>query len=281
MLHFALSTFLISVSCLGKIEKPLVKSKLWSNFFASIYFLLGLATFYTEVLGQALPLSDPESVGLSSEKLDLVKKSVKSFIDQRKIAGATTIVARRGKIVHLETYGFRNIESNKKMYADSIYRIYSMTKPITSVAVMMLYEQGKIQLESPVSAYIPELEDFEVYISGSKLDMLLETNKREMTIKNLLTHTSGLIYGWEGSPIDAQYQNLLYNDYSSSEMMGKFKNLPLRYHSGEKWAYGLSTDLLGYIVEKVSGKTLADFFKEYVFMPLKMKDTDFYVPRKK
>ena len=263
------------------INSTFIESSLDCKNFIFICGLVVMNTFYTDVDSQELLMAKPESVGLSSEKLNLIKKSVQSFVDQKKIAGATTVVARRGKIAHLETYGFRNIESNKKMNLDSIYRIYSMTKPITSVAVMMLYEKGKIELNKPVSSYAPEIEDFEVYISGSGAEIVLQKNKREMTITDLLTHTSGLIYGWEGSPIDFQYQKLLYADYSHSEMINEFKDLALRYHPGEKWAYGLSTDLLGYIIEQVSGQSLADFFKENIFLPLMMKDTDFYVPKEK
>ncbi|SVC76476.1 uncharacterized protein METZ01_LOCUS329330, partial [marine metagenome] len=161
----------------------------------AIPFFFGLSVFMP-VFSQGLPTIDPESVGLSSQQLKLMTTTVQTFVDQGKLAGVTTMVVRKGKVAHFETYGFRNKESAQPMTQDTIFRIYSMTKPITSVAVMLLHEQGKLQLDDPVSKYMPELKDLKVYVSGAGKDIAVESPNREMTVRHLLNHTSGLIYGW-------------------------------------------------------------------------------------
>ena len=243
-------------------------------------FFFGLSVFMP-VFSQGLPTIDPESVGLSSQQLKLMTTTVQTFVDQGKLAGVTTMVVRKGKVAHFETYGFRNKESAQPMTQDTIFRIYSMTKPITSVAVMLLHEQGKLQLDDPVSKYMPELKDLKVYVSGAGKDIVVESPNREMTVRHLLNHTSGLIYGWGDSPVDRMYGSLMGRNQSLSEMMAKFKHIPLRYHPGEKWAYGVSTDLLGYLVEVLSGMRLDQFLNQHIFTPLGMKDTAFYVPEEK
>jgi CubicO group peptidase (beta-lactamase class C family) len=227
-----------------------------------------------------IPTASPEEVGMSSEKLAQVKPAVQAMIDDEKIAGASIIVARKGKIALFETLGMMDREANKPMRPDTIFRFYSMTKPITSVAVMMLYEEKKLNLNDPVSKYIPEFKGLKVYAeSGEHTEQI-----NEMTVRDLLRHTSGLTYGFFGNtPVDKMYRSKSVFDWESSlqDMIEKLSEIPLLYQPSTKWHYGVSTDVLGYIVEKISGQPLDKFFKQRIFKPLKMKDTAFHVPAKK
>ena len=227
-----------------------------------------------------LPITSPKDVGMSPEKLAKVKPAVQALVDTEKIAGASVIVARKGKVVLFETFGMMDIEAKKSMEKDTIFRFYSMTKPITSVAVMMLYEEGKLNLDEPVSKYIPEFKGLKVYDeSGKHIEQ-----EREMSIRDLLRHTSGLTYGFFGNtPVDKMYMARSVFDWDSSlqDMINKLSEIPLLYQPGTKWHYSVSTDVLGYIVEKISGQSLDKFFNQRIFKPLKMKDTAFYVPANK
>ena len=227
-----------------------------------------------------LPITSPKDVGMSPEKLAKVKPAVQALVDTEKIAGASVIVARKGKVVLFETFGMMDIEAKKSMEKDTIFRFYSMTKPITSVAVMMLYEEGKLNLDDPVSKYVPEFKGLKVYDeSGKHIEQ-----EREMSIRDLLRHTSGLTYGFFGNtPVDKMYMARSVFDWDSSlqDMINKLSEIPLLYQPGTKWHYSVSTDVLGYIVEKISGQSLDKFFNQRIFKPLKMKDTAFYVPANK
>ncbi len=225
-------------------------------------------------------ITSPEEVGMSSEKLAQVKPAVQAMIDDEKIAGASIIVARKGKIALFETLGMMDREANKPMQPDTIFRFYSMTKPITSVAVMMLYEEKKLKLDDPVSKYIPEFKGLKVYAESGKHTEQIN----EMTIRDLLRHTSGLTYGFFGNtPVDKMYMSKSVFDWESSlqDMIEKLSEIPLLYQPGTKWHYGVSIDVLGYIVEKISGQPLDKFFRQRIFKPLKMKDTAFNVPANK
>jgi len=227
-----------------------------------------------------IPITSPEDVGMSSEKLAKVKPAVQAMIDDEKIAGATVIVARKGKIALFETLGMMDKKAKKPVKRNTIFRFYSMSKPITSVAVMMLYEEKKLKLDDPVSKYIPEFKGLKVYAeSGEHTE---QTN--EMTIRDLLRHTSGLTYGFfSNTAVDKMYRSKSVFDWESSlqDMIDKLSEIPLLYQPSTKWHYGVSTDVLGYIVEKISGQPLDKFFKQRIFKPLKMKDTAFHVPPKK
>jgi len=227
-----------------------------------------------------LPIASPQHVGMSPEKLAGVKPAVQALVDDEKIAGASVVVARKGSIVLSETFGMVDMEAQKPMQTDTIFRFYSMTKPITSVAVMMLYEEGKLKLDEPVSRYIPEFEGLKVYADSGEH----EDPARPMSVRDLLRHTSGLTYGYFGNtPVDKMYRsrNVLGRQSSLEDMAGKLSEIPLLYQPGTKWHYGVSTDVLGYLVQKVSGQSLDVFFKERIFKPLKMRDTAFHVPRQK
>jgi CubicO group peptidase (beta-lactamase class C family) len=226
-----------------------------------------------------LRASSPEDVGMSSEKLAQAKSSVQALIDNEKIAGASIIVARKGKIVLFETLGMMDQEAKKTMQPDTIFRIYSMTKHVTSVAAMMLYEQGKLKLDDPVSKHIPQFKGLKVYAESGKH----EDQLREMTIRDLLRHTSGLTYGFSGNAVAKMYKtrNITKRESSLEDMINKLSEIPLLHQPGTKWHYSVSTDVLGYLVQEVSAQSLDEFFRQNIFEPLDMKDTAFYVPNEK
>jgi len=226
-----------------------------------------------------LSVASPKDLGMSAEKLGLVKPAVQGLVDDKKVAGATVVVARKGKIAFFETFGMMDIKAEKPMAKDSILRFYSMTKPITSVALMMLYEEGKIKLDDPVSKYAPQFKGLEVYAESGNVD-----TKRPMTVRDLLRHTSGLTYGFFGdTAVDRMYREKAVFTWQGNleDMVDKLGEIPLLYQPGTKWHYGVSTDVVGYLIEKVSGRPLGEFFEERIFKPLGMKDTAFHVPAEK
>lgn len=234
----------------------------------------------TSVPEHGLPTAVPADVGFSAEKLDEIAPALQGYVDKGQTPGFLTAVARKGKIVHFETVGMRDVENEKPVEADTIFRIYSMSKPITSVAVMILYQDGHFQLDDPVEKYIPEFKDMKVFNEEQT-----ETHdaKTKMTIKHLLTHTSGLVYGWGDKPIDKLYSELRIFRRGSTleEMVQKLAKIPLLHEPGQRWTYGVSTDVLGYLVEVVSGMPFEDFLQNRLFLPLGMVDTAFSVPKEK
>lgn len=231
-----------------------------------------------------LATTTPEVVGLSSERLGRINKVVQGYVAEKKAAGLVTMAARRGKVAHFESFGLMDVESSKSMKPDTIFRIYSMSKPITSAAVMMLYEQGHFQLDDPVSKYIPEFKDMKVFVKKTEAGIEVADAKRQITIRNLLTHTSGLAYGLDkGTEVDVMYQEekMLKWDETLQEKVARLVKLPLAEEPGSRWRYSISTDVLGYLVEVVSGKRFDAFLDERLFRPLEMKDTGFYVPPEK
>ena len=243
--------------------------------------------------GQALPTAAPEEVGLSSERLRRIDKVMQQHVDERLIPGAVTLVARRGKVAHFEALGMMDIENNKPMQKDTIFRIASMTKQFTSLAVMMLYEEGHFLLSDPISKFIPEFKNPKVFVPSSSGDSYeLVPAKSEITIRHLLNHTSGLTYGY-GDPVEIKEliikagirdENYNFNWHlhkTLGDLVKKLLNVPLLNHPGEEFIYGFSTDVLGYLVEIVSGMTLNEFFNSRIFQPLGMTDTYYYVPDEK
>lgn len=230
----------------------------------------------------------PEKVGVSSARLNRISKAMQSYVDERKLAGLMTMIARRGQVLHFECFGMMDIEADKSMHSDTIFRILSMTKPITSVAVMMLYEQGDFQLKDPVSRFIPGFKDVRVFVNATESGLELAELEREVTIQDLLIHTSGLVYGVpEGSPVEAMVWHAdreaekVTPDETLEEWIQRLVRLPLAHQPGSKWHYGLSTDVLGYVVEVISGLAFDAFLEQRVFMPLGMVDTAFHVPQEK
>ena len=230
-------------------------------------------------LYEGLPRAVPEDVGMSTSRLARITPVMQRWVDDGKIPGALTMIAREGRLVHFEKFGTQDVASAKPIGFDTIFRIYSMTKPITSIAVMMLYEEGHFQLGTPVSELIPAFKDMQVYTEGGE-DIV--DAEREMTVKHLLTHTSGLIYGGDGEhPINQRYRDAGYYRGDLAYMAQELGKIPLYCHPGAAWNYGMSTDVLGYLVEVVSGMPFEEFLKTRIFSPLGMNDTAFSVPEEK
>ncbi len=236
------------------------------------------------VAGGGIPETKPESVGFSSERLARLDGSMKSLVDAKKLAGMVTVLARHGKIVEEKTYGYADVAGQKPMQKDTIVRIYSMTKPITGIAMMMLYEEGKWKPSDTIARYIPEFRELKVY-SGVDKDgkPTLDKPGHAPTMGELMSHSAGFTYGVFGStPVDKMYQEAqLLAAPSLQEFIERVSKLPLLYQPGEGWVYSVSVDIQGYLVEKLSGKPFADYLRERIFMPLGMKDTGFYVPAEK
>ena len=230
--------------------------------------------------GQGLPMAVPEEVGVSAERLKRIRPVMQSYVDDGSLPGFLTVVARRGKIVHFETIGMRDVENKKSVEPDTIFRIYSMSKPITSVAVMMLYEEGHFQLGTPVSRFIPEFKNMKVY--NADQTEILDAEK-PITIKHLLMHTAGLTYGWGNKPVDERYKeaNIFERGTTLADMVKKLGDIPLVHEPGERRIYGVSVDVLGYLVEVVSGMPFEEFLQTRLFKPLGMVDTAFSVPQEK
>ena len=249
-----------------------------------ISFLLVLTV---SAFGDGLPMAEPEAVGLSTERLSRIDSVMEAHIAQQKIAGGVTLLARHGKIAHIGTYGMMDVETEKPMIPDTIFRIASMTKPITCVAVMILYEEGHFRLNEPVSKFIPAFKEMLVLPPEDAEDSAqLVPAKRQITIWNLLTHTSGLTYQWN-ERLGQRYTDagithgLLQDEGTLAERMKVLATIPLLHQPDAEFEYGLSIDLLGYFVEVVSGMSLDAFFSERIFKPLGMNDTHFFIPEAK
>ena len=225
---------------------------------------------------EGLPRAIPEDVGMSTLRLERINPVMQGYVDNGKIPCALTMIAREGKLVHFEKCGMQDIAAAKPIEFDTIFRLYSMTKPITSVAVMMLYEEGHFQLSTPVSEFVPFFKDMKVYTEDGSAVVDAE---REVTIKHLLAHTSGLIYesDSEDHPIDQRYEDADLYGGDLTNMIQKLGDIPLIHQPGSAWKYGMSTDVLGYLVQVVSGMPFETFLKTRIFNPLGMNDTGFSV----
>ena len=248
------------------------------KYYFSLFVLVFFIGLNEGVLCQSMPLGSPEQVGMSTQRLERAHQKMQTYIDDQKLGGIATMVARKGMVISHETFGYQDMETKKEVTANSIFRIYSMSKPITAVAVMMLYEEGKFQLNDPVAKYIPEFKDLKVYEDGQLVEP-----KKNMTVKHLLTHTSGLSYGWNPSHVDTLYglANLWEPGTDIAEFTRKVGQLPLNFHPGTKFEYGVSIDILGRLVEVLSGQTFGEFLQQRIFDPLGMEDTGFSVPASK
>lgn len=227
--------------------------------------------------------ASPESAGLCGERLNRIGAHFQTYVDQGKLAGVLTLVARRGKLAWLDVRGHMDIESRKPLRADSIFRIYSMTKPVTSVAAMMLYEQGRFQLDDPISRFLPAFANMLVFTGGTAKNPETVPAARPITFQDLFTHTSGLSYGFIGAtPVEAMYRShnldTAATNLSTGDFVNKLAEMPLLFHPGSRWNYSMSTDVLGRLVEVISGQPLDEFFRSRIFEPLKMIDTEFSVP---
>ncbi len=232
-----------------------------------------------------LTMATPEEVGMDSQRLARVTQAMQSLVDQGLLAGVVTMVARNNKIVHFESVGYRDLESGAQMSNDALFRIYSMTKPVTGVALMMLYEEGRFRLADPVEKYIPEFKGLKVAAGvDAEGNLLTEAANHPMTIRELMSHTGGLSYGlFSQSKVDDLYTeaNVLDSNSTLKDMIGKLSGIPLRQQPGSLWHYSVSVDVQGYLVEVLSGQKFDEFLEERLFQPLGMKDTGFYVPAEK
>ena len=218
----------------------------------------------------------PEQVGLSASRLARIATRMRHYVDQKKLAGIVTLVARRGGVAHFEKFGYQDLSSGTPIELDTIFRIYSMTKPVTSVALMMLFERGLVRLSDPVSKFVPEFKQVKVYVGAGELADL----EREITVHDLLTHTAGLSYDFFfDSPVDALYREAdLRADITLEEMVRRIASLPLVHQPGRVWRYSMAVDVIGRVIEVISGLSLAEFFDEKILRPLGMRDTAFAVP---
>jgi len=234
------------------------------------------------------PVVAPETVGLAGNRLANIRTVMNRHVTEKQLPGAFGLIARRGKIAYQEAFGMADIEAGKPMQMDTIHRIYSMSKPITSVAVMMLYEEGKFQLNDPVAKYLPEFAKMQVGVEEKdpqtgKLVLKTTPAKRPITIRDLLRHTAGLTYGVFGDTlVDQEYRKAkILGQMNLADFVTDLAKIPLQYEPGTRWHYSVSVDVLGRLVEVLSGKSFEQFLQERIFTPLEMHDTAFIVPASK
>jgi CubicO group peptidase (beta-lactamase class C family) len=234
-----------------------------------------------------LQLVAPDQVGLSAARLDRVTKWMHGWVDSGRLPGMTVAIMRKGELAYAHTHGKADVERNKPMRPDTIVRIYSMTKPLTSTAIMMLYEEGHFQLDDPISKFIPGFKNPRVYAGGSRGKIDSVPAEREINFRDLLTHTSGLTYGFmESNPVDALYRAKDGVDFQTGDaglraIVDKLATFPLIAQPGKAWNYSVATDVLGCLVEVISGQPFEKFLVDKVLKPLGMVDTDFHVPQDK
>ena len=237
----------------------------------------------TPALSQGLPHAQPQAVGMSAERLARIHPILQKEVDAQRMPGAVVMIARKGKLVYADAVGFQDKAANKPMTKDAIFEIFSMTKPLTSVGAMMLVEEGRIQLADPVSKFLPALGKMEVLVTDKDGKTAREPAKNQITIQDLLRHTSGLTYDFTGEhPVQKLYAgaNLARPDQTNADQADALAKLPLLNHPGASWDYSRSTDVLGRVVEVVTGKTLGQALEEQILGPLGMKDTAFSVAEK-
>ena len=231
--------------------------------------------------------ASPESAGMSKAALDRLENHLKQrYVDAGRFPGTQLLIYRRGKVVHSTVQGFADVERKAPVKDDTIFRIYSMTKPLTSVAFMMLVEEGRVALDEPVHKYIPEWKNLGVFVAGTHPAFLTRPPTRPMLIVDLLRHTSGLTYGFQQrGNVDAAYRENKIGEVIKAgtlqSMIDDLAKIPLEFSPGEAWNYSVATDVIGYLIGLISGKPFEQFLKERILDPLGMNDTDFFVPKDK
>ncbi|MEM7017879.1 MAG: serine hydrolase domain-containing protein [Pseudomonadota bacterium] len=267
-----------------------------------LFYFVSLSLPANQSVAVELPSSKPEAQGMSSERLERLSKHMANAVEKGVMVGGQAMISRNGKVVYNETWGQRDREANKPMEKDTLHRIYSMTKPITGVAVMMLYEEGHFFLNDPIARYIPELADLEVAVSTADGETKVESDgttsrtvgegdtsqagktrkpKRQPTIRDLLRHTAGFTYGFFGNTeVDKKYREakILWGQKDLKEFVTALGKLPLQYEPGTRWHYSVGVDIQGRLVEVISGMSFSEFLQKRIFEPLEMKDTFFVVP---
>jgi CubicO group peptidase (beta-lactamase class C family) len=247
--------------------------------------LLALASFQSPATAAELAAARPETVGLSAERLARLDAGMQAEIDAGRKAGIVTLIVRRGQVAHLKAHGMAERESSTTMSTDRLFRLYSMTKPVTSVALLMLYEEGKFQLGDPLDKHIPAFKDLQVYAgTDASGKMSLEPPKRKPTIHDVFRHTAGFTYGvFGGTPVDQLYHSngIDFGKLGSLKELveDKLPKVPLLYHPGDQWVYSVAHDVQAYLVEHFSGMPFDEFCRKRVFEPLGMKDAVFGVPK--
>ncbi len=246
---------------------------------------LALALFVPMgAVAEPLPSVDPARVGLATAPLADVDALMQSYVSEGKLAGVVMLIARDGKVAHAGAYGQMDIEGGQPMRRDALFRIYSMTKPITGVALMTLYDEGRFALDDPVAKYLPGFDNLKVFAGADGATNKLADLKRPVTIRDLMCHTAGLAYGlFPASPVDEMYKEAKVLDRTKNldSMLERLVKIPLAAQPGEKWMYSIAVDVQGKLIEVLSGKSLDEFFAERIFRPLAMNDTAFYVPADK
>ena len=227
-----------------------------------------------------LPAADPEEVGLSRARLGRVRPLIDRYIDDGLIPGALSLVARRGRIVHFEVAGRRDVERDLPVEPDTIFRIASMTKPVTSVALMMLFEEGLVRLSDPIARFLPAFEKMQVAVEGENGEIRLEPARGPITVRHVLTHTAGLANDLQprSRAAYAEAARFRSRDETVADFVDRLAALPLNDHPGRVWDYSRATCVVGRLVEVISGRSLSQFFAERIFRPLGMEDTHFFVP---
>jgi len=233
-------------------------------------------------------MANPVDVGMSAERLARIRTAMQRYVDRGEVPGVVTLVARRGRVVHFDAVGYRDAESRAPMTTDAIFRIASMTKPITSVALMMLYEQGYFLLSDPISKFLPEFSDMKVAVPAPAGEPVgtpykLVPSARPITIRHVLTHTAGLPNSYRGMTQQQYTKTIERQDPNETmaDVVKRIAKMPLNFHPGEAWEYGPGTDVVGRLVEVISGESLDEYFRRHIFEPLGMKDTCFYLPLSK
>jgi CubicO group peptidase (beta-lactamase class C family) len=231
-----------------------------------------------------LPSASAESEGMSTERLVQLRSGMKELVDQGRLAGVVTMVSRHGKVVEFDASGKRDIAASAPMQKDSIFRIYSMSKPITGVAMMILFEEGKWQLNDPVAKYIPEFAKLKVYSTDANNNVVMKDQAHPVTMRELMSHSGGFTYGFFSNTAVDKLQieaDLLNPNNTLDEFIKRAAKLPLNSQPGTEWHYSISVDIQGYIVQKLSGMPFEEFLEKRIFKPLGMVDTAFYVPKEK
>ena len=246
-------------------------------------FLLALALAVAASLPAQLPAASPKPAGFDPGRLEVLHQTTRRFVEQGLHAGIITLLARDAKIVDFQTYGYRDVEKQLPMERDTICRMYSMSKIITCAATLVLFEEGRFHLDDPVTKYLPELKQMKVWTGGTQEAPQLEPLKRPINLRHLLTHTSGLIYDFAG---DDELTKLwrsadLWSGPGLTNFIAKLGKLPLKHQPGDAYTYGVNMDVLGALIERVSGQRFGVFLEERMFRPLGMKDTAFDVPAEK
>ena len=267
-------------------RRLLVSPRGRSSILTAALLLFTLTPGQPAAYAQTLPRARPEAVGLSSERLKRLSETLNGYVKESRLAGGVVLVARRGKVAYVEAFGMRDREANSPMREDAIFRIASQTKALVSVGVLTLQEEGRLLISDPVSKYLPEFKETTVAVPKQGGGYEVVKAKRPITIRDLLTHTSGAGYGggvardrWEAAKITGWY--FADRDEPVGATVARMAALPFDAQPGEKFVYGYSTDILGALVEKVSGRPLDEFLRARLFEPLGMRDTQFYLPESK